>query len=663
MSNDTFPKMTPEENVKPTCSVVWSEYRPGCWTYFCVIAFALIVLVWFNIFRSGPPLRIAKDTTYITEPLTPDGRYVDYFADFERRYYPPETATDDNGYRMVIRVIGGPLETSAPEYMQGFYEKLGLDYIRDKPTMTYITPEDFFKNRYILHPEEFEDIIAMEKSKLLVGEEEGEEETEEETGMLPSSTIVSFDPSKYWQSLSNSQELHKNIIVQKWLEANNAALDLVVEASKKPFFVVPVVVPGDATNMYNILLPGLQGVRSFVRGLQTRATIRVSEGNIDGAIEDILACYRLGRHLGRPSFIVQQLVGVACEGIAHSVAYNGNLTTKANTEQLEHLRDGLNNLPPRATWQDGVEMERLALLDMLTAIMKDPSSMFTGFPYSRGDKAPVDYILPLIGLDWNVIFERVNRAYDEMIAGTLDPTRYTPDFVRLLTLEARSRLAADILISMLLPATGAFQEAIRRIDCTMNMKRIVLAMHLYEREYGTLPPALTLDANGKPLHGWRTLLLPYFGDEELADLYAQIRLDEPWDSGHNRQFHTRNLDIYRCPSNPSMPDGHTSYSVIVGDELLFTNGGEGQKFGEHGPNILMLAERKNDTVCWMQPDAEILQTDAELGISHSSPTSIGSNHTGGANFGLLDGGVTFISETIDNATFVELVRGTAKKRP
>ena len=81
-------------------------------------------------------------------------------------------------------------------------------------------------------------------------------------------------------------------------------------------------------------------------------------------------------------------------------------------------------------------------------------------------------------------------------------------------------------------------------------------------------------------------------------------------------------------------------------------------------NMLMLVERKNDTVCWMRPDAEISQADAEKGISsRSNSVPISSNHTGGANFGLLDGGVTFISETIAITVFQELLRGTAKERP
>ena len=94
--------------------------------------------------------------------------------------------------------------------------------------------------------------------------------------------------------------------------------------------------------------------------------------------------------------------------------------------------------------------------------------------------------------------------------------------------------------------------------------------------------------------------------------------------------------------------------------------------------MLMIVE-SSPGVCWMQPDGEMLQVQAELGLDanldellhaqteagfdNASPVQIHSHHRGGANFGLLDGGVTFISETIAIEHFRELVRGTAQERP
>ena len=47
--------------------------------------------------------------------------------------------------------------------------------------------------------------------------------------------------------------------------------------------------------------------------------------------------------------------------------------------------------------------------------------------------------------------------------------------------------------------------------CVNNLKQIALALHNYEEVYKVLPPAYTVDAQGRPLHSWRTLILPYPG--------------------------------------------------------------------------------------------------------------------------------------------------------
>ena len=634
MSNEPsppLPKMTPEENVKPT-------WKIGCWTYFCVIAFALIVLVWFNIFRSGPPLRMTKETTYITEPLTPDGRYVDYFAALEQRTYPPEMQTDENGFRVVFRAIG-PLEYTTPELMPQRYEKLGLDFIRDKPTMTFVEPQGLLDKRLQSNPEDFDLVFA---------DVDGDHEARR-TFPLGLSYVLKHT------------DFHKLPIVQKWREANDDALNLVAEQVKKPVFVTPYLSDADSFVMLSVLLPDAQAMRAFARGFEARVAIRISEGDIDGTMDDILACYRLGRHMEKKSFLVEGLVGIAIEGIADAVPYDLNPEIKANTEQLKRLQEGIAALPPRKGFLHKMECERFMGLDCMTSVMKDPLPFHEIASGSAVGFSGVEYLLLFAGLDWNSIFKNVNKVYDEMNAGTYTYTKPSMNPARLLTLKHRSEAVTDIFIALLVPAVDAANEAYRRIECTMNMKRIVLAMHLYEREHGTLPPAFSVDDEGKPMHSWRTLLLPYLGDDSLAELYAQIKLDEPWDSEHNRQFHTRNLDIYRCPG-ADKNDGEASYAVIVGDELLFSEDGKGKPLTGFARNMIMLTERK-EGVCWMRPDAEIFQNDAETGLVNKGVATIGSNHTGGANIGMRDGSVNFISETTNETVFTEQIRGSEKRMP
>jgi hypothetical protein len=95
-----------------------------------------------------------------------------------------------------------------------------------------------------------------------------------------------------------------------------------------------------------------------------------------------------------------------------------------------------------------------------------------------------------------------------------------------------------------------------------NLKKIARAMHSYNDTMGTLPPAV-LSKGGRPLLSWRVLLLPYL---DQGDLYRQFRLDQPWDSPHNRKLLARMPAVYRTPS--ARPDT-TFYQVFVGQGTAF----------------------------------------------------------------------------------------------
>src|SRR4051812_11083639 len=62
--------------------------------------------------------------------------------------------------------------------------------------------------------------------------------------------------------------------------------------------------------------------------------------------------------------------------------------------------------------------------------------------------------------------------------------------------------------------------------CDGQMRQIALAMRSYQADYGCLPPAYIADAQGKPMHSWRVLLLPYL---DQAGLYDAYNFGEPWD--------------------------------------------------------------------------------------------------------------------------------------
>lgn len=206
-----------------------------------------------------------------------------------------------------------------------------------------------------------------------------------------------------------------------------------------------------------------------------------------------------------------------------------------------------------------------------------------------------------------------------------------------------------IMIALLLPAVQTAREAARRMQCSNHLKQIALAMHNYCDMYDSFPPAYTVDSDGKPLHSWRTLLLPFLEQEAL---YNQIHLDEPWDSQWNSQFADEHLPYYRCPSGAGgdPPSGDCYYSVVVGEGTCFP----GEKTVTlsdiaDGTSNTVLAVERTTPINWMKPDGEITLEEALEGIDPADDwdDKVGSAHPGGANVAMADGSVQLIDNMID----------------
>ncbi len=116
-----------------------------------------------------------------------------------------------------------------------------------------------------------------------------------------------------------------------------------------------------------------------------------------------------------------------------------------------------------------------------------------------------------------------------------------------------------VVLAILLPPAISDREPARRVICQRSLQQVGLALHQYHDKYGSFPPAYLTDANGRPMHSWRVLLLPFLGQQALYDDY---RFDEPWDGPHNALLHERASEAltnyFSCPSDRSSSKKTTS---------------------------------------------------------------------------------------------------------
>lgn len=127
-------------------------------------------------------------------------------------------------------------------------------------------------------------------------------------------------------------------------------------------------------------------------------------------------------------------------------------------------------------------------------------------------------------------------------------------------------LCAGIGYVVLLPAFATSREAEAKVACAENIKTIAQALRNYHDDFGSFPPAYTVDSDGTPLHSWRALILPYIGQQAL---YDRLDFSQGWDELVNVKYSQVNIPVYRCPSSPNMPDGHCVYVGIEDPNGIF----------------------------------------------------------------------------------------------
>jgi len=184
--------------------------------------------------------------------------------------------------------------------------------------------------------------------------------------------------------------------------------------------------------------------------------------------------------------------------------------------------------------------------------------------------------------------------------------------------------------------------------CAGHIKAIMIAMHNYHDANNCFPPVYTVDADNKPLHSWRVLLLPYLGRNEF---YKKIRLNEPWDSEWNKQFHDQCPDIFQCPTLTAdeKKTGVTAYSFVVGKDTYPVDAKQPFRFNiitDGTSNTIGVVERKTP-VCWMCPDQELKQEDVFRGVT-GDQSVIGLRHNDSFNTGFFDGSVRNVKTDITN---------------
>lgn len=200
--------------------------------------------------------------------------------------------------------------------------------------------------------------------------------------------------------------------------------------------------------------------------------------------------------------------------------------------------------------------------------------------------------------------------------------------------------------------------AVERSSCNCNLKLIGLALYNYHDAYGSFPPAYIADAEGRPMHSWRVLILPFV---DCNDLYKEYNLAEPWDSPANLALLDKRPGVFDCvsrdessvPATPVVaatgllacsggrirPGITTAYAAVMGANSVF-RGSEPVSVSEitDGPsNTLIIGELSGAQIPWTKPEDIDISRHPQIGDAMGFSNGLEASY--GVYFLVADGSV------------------------
>jgi hypothetical protein len=449
-----------------------------------------------QLFGPDPPIVVSSQTTYITEPLGSNG-----LPDYERYLlglYRDGVTPQNNAAALLWKTLW-PGELQPAEYA-AVAKELGLAQIPSKQDS--LAPLHDVANR-----KRVADWLEQQAAAANVNRLDGDDS--QQTAQEAAEEVLGQAISRPW----TSEQIPP---LAEWVRTNQRPLDTLVEASHRPrcYFPSSSLLDAERGSLISMLLPGQQGARVAGRALSARAMWHLGEERPDEAWQDLLAAHRIGRLLAQGHTLIEQLIGIAIDGIAcegtQTLVHHGNLST----EQLQQIRRDLAELPPFTRMAQAVDQtERLATIDGIMHLCTANNENWEEVMAIMNNDAGGLPLLNMVSLDWNLVLRDVNQWYDRLtnaaqLSNRQDRQaafdRVDADMQRLIaesqrpaklalstiSRHQRSQVVSAMMIGLFLPAISAATDAEDRANAAMHLTQLAAALAAYRAAHGAYPEKL-----------------------------------------------------------------------------------------------------------------------------------------------------------------------------
>jgi hypothetical protein len=547
----------------------------------------LLLFFAYQLFGPSPPIIISRETTYITQPLRPNGLpdYAAYSGEASRK-----NITLDNNAVVPLWMAFGPGDLD-PTDADLVAKDLGFT-----PPVSTARGLDLYGN-------ENRKRVAMwlfEQGRL----------------KLPAQAVSSSIPHLLNQEppftgeaevlLDAVDEVIDNALshpwtsdqlppLAKWIEESNKTFDLIAEASRRPrfYFPNPDVLKGE-DDLLGAFLTGSRIYRQAARMQLARAMLHMGENRHERAWSDLLVIHRLAILLSQGNLNVDQLVAYAIgnmanEGTLTLLEQRGLTVEQAKQVQRDVALLQFNSLG--RCFEDG---ERLYALNMITGIAYESafSSLFSTYDGEPGGMS-VERLFNHVSIDWNVVLKDTNEWHDRMAAALRmnDRQQRTAAAAKVLSdmqqesanvrsaarlvrsaldRQQRSKIASAMLTDVIFPSVEAVVAAEGRANSMWDLTRLAAALAVYRAENGAYPQKLTdlvpsvLDQQPFDLFSAAPFVYRTIGEGYL--LYS-IGPNAKDDGGSNETYSIfqgqQQADTNAVPPGQQIPSGADDISIRV----------------------------------------------------------------------------------------------------
>jgi hypothetical protein len=437
-----------------------------------------ILLFLLHFFGPEPPIVVARDTTYITEPLRPNGLpdYEKYILEQSRKGMTP----DNNAAALLFQALW-PNELDPRDY-EPMRAELGLNEIPPASTALQLVYGDANKKRVL-------DWLREQHRQV------DENDLYDWIGPATESAWASqqFPP------------------LAEWVNANRKPLDLIVLASRRPRFYSPspTMLAHEHIVLIAALLPGTQNMREAERGLSARAMWHIGENRLNDAWSDLLAIHRLARLAAQGHKLVEQAVamnisGAACKGTL--VLLSSDHITVELARQINQDLAGLVNVTSIVDSLD--HFDRLETLDAIIHVTHDGpvASLVSENPLKR-------FLFWITPINMNIVLRHVNQWYDRFVEvaklqnrsdqkreyakieadlareaqATKDPANFD---AAIFSRTRKSKLIASFVCTLFLTIPNETTAAELRSRTTFQLTRLAAALAVFRAERRAYPAKL-----------------------------------------------------------------------------------------------------------------------------------------------------------------------------